>query len=149
MPLPAFREDGWLLEGHHAATWEEISAHFGGEPGSRRNSLLSSLLSWRDTACAKGLAGWIILDGSFVSQKDAPGDFDLVFLYDEATEALVKHDAEAQALTDYQAYRAAGYLGDVFALPASLQRLSPRLGGTDMFDFDRQGTRKGVVEVTL
>ena len=36
MALPAFREDGWLPEGHHAATWQEVALRFGGEPSSRR-----------------------------------------------------------------------------------------------------------------
>lgn len=149
MPLPGFRPDGWLPEGHHATTWDEIVARFGGPPGSRRAVVLSGLLGWRDAVRAKGMGGRLILDGSFISQKPAPGDFDLFFLYDGDTEALLKTDAEARALTDYQSCRAAGFQGDVFALPLSLRELSPLLGGTDMFDSDRQGISKGVVEVTL
>jgi len=149
MSLPQFREDGWLPEGHHPATWEEVSARFGGESGSRRAAVLASLLNWRDAARTRGLAGLIILDGSFVSNKSAPGDFDLVFLYDELSEGLIKDDAEARALMDFQACRALGFQGDVFALPLSLQKVSPLLGGTDMFDTDRQGKSKGVVEVIL
>ena len=111
--------------------------------------MLTSLLKWRDAARAKGMAGLVILNGSFIPSKEAPGDFDLVFLYDEATEALVRNDTEAGALADMQACHEAGFRGDVFALPLSLQRLSPMLGGMGMFDKDRQGTLKGVVEVTL
>ncbi len=149
MSLPQFRQDGWLPDGHHAATWEEISARLGGERGSHRAAVLSSLMDWRDAARAQGLAGLIILDGSFVSDKGTPGDFDLVFLYDEISEKLVRDNAEARALTDFQACRALGFQGDVFALPLSLQRLSPLLSGMDMFDTDRQGKLKGVVEVIL
>jgi hypothetical protein len=149
MALPSFREDGWLPEGHHAATWPEVALRFGGVPGSRRAATLSSLLRWRDAARAKRMSGLVILDGSFISSKDAPGDFDLFFLYDAPTETLARNDPEARALTDYQACRALGFLGDVFALPASLQKFSPLLGGLDMFDFDRRGTPKGVVEVML
>ena len=149
MALPVFREDGWLPEGHHAATWQEVALRFGGVADSRRAAILSSLLKWRDAVRAKGMTGLVILDGSFISAKEAPGDFDLFFLYDEATEALARNDPEARALTDYQVCRALGFRGDVFALPASLQKLSPLLGGPDMFDFDRQGTPKGVVEVMI
>ena len=149
MSLPQFREDGWLPEGHHIATWEEVSARFGGASGSRRAAILASLLNWRDAARARGLAGLIILDGSFVSDKNAPGDFDLVFLYDAASEGLIKTDAEARTLIDLQMCHALGFQGDVFALPLSLQKLSPLLGGTDMFDTDRQGKLKGVIEVTV
>ena len=149
MPLPAFREDGWLPEGHHAATWQEVALRFGGEAGSRRAAILSSLLRWRDAVVAKGMAGLVILDGSFISSKEAPGDFDLFFLYDEAAEALLRTDPEARLLTDHQACQTLGFQGDVFALPASLQKFSPTLSGLDMFDSDRQGTPKGVVEVTI
>ncbi len=149
MALPAFREDGWLPEGHCAATWQEVALRFGGEPNSRRSLILSSLLQWRDAVRDKGIAGLVILDGSFVSSKEAPGDFDLVFSCDEATELLLRTDLEARKLTDYQACRRLGFLGDVFALPASLFIFSPLLGGLDMFDLDRQRKPKGVVEVLL
>jgi len=36
MPLPAFRDDGWLPEGHHLAIWEEIIARSGDVPGSQQ-----------------------------------------------------------------------------------------------------------------
>lgn len=149
MALPAFREDGWLPEGHYAAAWQEVTLRFGGEPGSRRSSILSSLLQWRDAVQYKGMAGLVILDGSFVSSKEAPGDFDLVFSYDAATEVLMRTDMEARKLTDYQACRRLGFLGDVFAFPASLLLFSPLLGGLDMFNLNRQRKPKGVVEVLL
>lgn len=101
MALPAFREDGWLPAGHYIATWQEIALRFAGETDSRRAILLASLLAWRDAVRAKGMAGLVILDGSFISSKHTPGDFDLVFLYDEASEDLVRKDPEARQLTDY------------------------------------------------
>jgi len=149
MSLPPFRDDGWLPEGHHRTTLEELTVRFGDQMGSRRAVVLLSLLQWRDEARAAGLAGLVILDGSFISRKEAPGDFDLVFLYDEASEQLLKSDSNARALTDMQACHKAGFRGDIFALPLSLQRLSPLLGGMDMFDRDRQGQTKGVLEVLL
>lgn len=36
MPIPSFRADGWLPDGHHIATWEEIIERFRGEAQSRR-----------------------------------------------------------------------------------------------------------------
>lgn len=65
------------------------------------------------------------------------------------TEALVQTHAEARARADYQACHALGFVGDVFALPASLGASSPTISGLDMFDFDRRGKAKGVVEVPL
>ncbi len=80
MPLPEFRPDGWLPEGHHPTTWDEIAARFGGPLSSRRAAVLSGLLEWRAAMRAKGMGGRLILDGSFISEKAAPGDFDLFFL---------------------------------------------------------------------
>lgn len=149
MPLPLFRGDGWLPAGHYRTTWEEVIARFGDQAGSRRAVVMLSLLRWRDEARAAGLAGLIILNGSFVSRKEAPGDFDLVFFYDEASEKLIKSDNNVRMLIDMQACHKAGFRGDIFALPLSLQSISPLLCGMDMFDRDRQGQPKGVVEVLL
>lgn len=149
MALPAFQANGWLPEGHHSATWQEISLRFSGEDDSRCAAVLSSLLAWREAARAKEMTGLVILDGSFVSAKEAPGDFDLVFSYTEETAVIIRNDPAARQLIDYQSCRTLGFLGDVFALPASLQQNSPLLGGLDMFDFDRQGRPKGVIEVPL
>src|SRR5579871_1463083 len=98
MPIPPIRPDHWLPEGHHYATWEEIEVVFGGEPGNFRRATLNWLLAWRDAARAKGLSGCVVLNGNFISEKESPGDFDLLFLYDAASEALVQQDAEALAL---------------------------------------------------
>lgn len=82
MPLPEFREDGWLPEGHYGAPWEEVTDRFGGSPGSRRERLLQVLLSWRDEAREKGISGLLLLNGSFISSKEEPGDFDALLVYD-------------------------------------------------------------------
>jgi hypothetical protein len=39
MALPDFRDDGWLPEGHHTVTWDEVVEMFGGSPGSRRSMI--------------------------------------------------------------------------------------------------------------
>ena len=148
MSLPALREDGWLPEGHHETTWEEIVAAFGGGPGSPRAGVLARLLEWRDAARSKGLTGRIMLDGSFISRKPVPGDFDLIFVYDEATEALLNRDPEAQNLIDYSRCKEAGY-GDVFSMSAVMVREHPAFCRTDLFDTDKSGRPKGVVEVSL
>lgn len=81
--------------------WEEVVAGFGGESGSPRVRVLSGLLAWRDALRAKGMAGLVILNGSFISGKPEPGDFDLIFVYDEDTRLLIDTDEEAKTLTSY------------------------------------------------
>ena len=79
MSLPPFRDDKWLPEGHYPATWDEIIAAFGGEPGGQRARVLARLLDWRDRLRQHGITGRLILDGSFVSARADPGDFDVIF----------------------------------------------------------------------
>ncbi len=113
MSLPEFRPDGWLPEGHHSTTWEEITLRFGGEPDSRRAAVLIGLLAWRDAVRAKGMGGLLILDGSFISQKSAPGDFDCIFVYDEVTSTLLARDTEASDLLRHTTIKDC-FGGDVF-----------------------------------
>lgn len=73
MTIPPFDEGGNLPPGIHNATWEEIVDRFGSN--ARRDELLTglheALVSLRDAGCGRAY-----LDGSFVTAKDEPGDFD-------------------------------------------------------------------------
>jgi hypothetical protein len=149
MPLPPFRDDGWLPEGHHPTTWEEIAAVFGGESGSRRAQIHARLLAWRDAARARGMAGLVILDGSFISRKAEPGDFDAILVYDDATDTMLKQDPEARALVDCANCKDR-FGGDIFAFWEGNVRQFPRFCRIDGFDLDKVNLQpKGVVEVTL
>src|SRR4029077_17061705 len=83
MPLPGFREDGWLPEGHHLVTWEEVIVRFGGPAGSKRARILENLLRWRDRLTEKRITGKLILNGSFISAKPDPADFDAILIADD------------------------------------------------------------------
>jgi hypothetical protein len=149
MPIPPSRPDQWLPEGHHTASWEEIEAVFGGEPGSLRREVWTRLLAWRDATRAKELSGRVVLNGSFISAKETPGDFDLLFIYDAASEAIVQQDAEALALIDPIRCKAA-FGGDVFACSASMVEAYPQFFPTDSFDQIKfTDVKKGVLEVDL
>jgi len=115
----------------------------------RGAAVLSGLLAWRDAARAKGLAGLIVLDGSFISRKDAPGDFDCIFVYNTSSSQTVSQDREALALLD-NAHCKERYSGDVWAFSEEAVREFPafcRIDGFDLHKMTRQP--KGVVEVDL
>lgn len=80
MPIPAFRPDGWLPEGHHPAAWDEVVATFGGSGEGRRAALTRALLDLRDALAALGVTGSLLLDGSYISDKPEPGDFDVLLI---------------------------------------------------------------------
>jgi hypothetical protein len=71
--LPNFDERGFLPPGEHLATWEEVRERFGGNP-TRERLLLGlerAIILLRAANCPR-----VWLDGSFVSSKPEPGDFD-------------------------------------------------------------------------
>lgn len=148
MALPPFRDDGWLPEGRHPTTWDEIEVVFGGEPESQRARVFSNLLSWRNEVRNAGLFGMLILDGSFVSTKVNPGDFDAIFVCDEACEERVIQEGEAKELTDYVRCKERG-LGDIITFLESTVRRFPHFCRLDGFDMDKRGVLKGVVEVRI
>ncbi len=77
--IPPLRRDGLLPPGVHPADdWAEVVQRFGGTP--ERASLLQKLRlgleNLRDAGCA-----WVLLDGSFVSDKPDPNDVDGCWQY--------------------------------------------------------------------
>lgn len=71
--IPPFAKFGLLPPGIHWTTWEEFSQHFGFT--ARRQTLLvglkAALASLADAGCQA-----VYIDGSFVTRKAEPNDFD-------------------------------------------------------------------------
>ena len=74
--LPGFRSDGYLPDGLHGASIDELRTRFGG-PSARRRRLMSRIAYWHHLAVAVG-AERMLIDGSFVTAKCDPGDADVV-----------------------------------------------------------------------
>jgi hypothetical protein len=72
--LPPFdHETGRLPEGEHPAEWQELMERFGWNP--RRRQLLDVLADAIDALAAAGCSR-LWLNGSFVTAKEEPADFD-------------------------------------------------------------------------
>lgn len=148
MALPRF-EDGWLIPGHHTTTWEEIESVFGGEPGSKRAQVLAHLLDFRKRTKEHGISGRLLLNGSFISAKTEPGDFDCLLIYDEATENLMNSTPDIANILKYGYWKDQGY-GDVFIFSEAAVLKYPTMCRLDMFDTEKHtGKLKGLVEVLL
>jgi hypothetical protein len=94
---------------------------------------------WR--TCAAGCAAAIV-DGSFISNKEEPSDYDLAFDPVGVNGSLVdpvlrRHDDQRKAMK-------AKYFGDVFPWGA-VACTTTRLIYRDFFQRDRSGVVKGVV----
>src|SRR4051794_40774616 len=79
--IPAL-EDGVLPEGVHDCTFAELTEAFGQFQGSdRRLTLTARLKAYLDEARRSGLVVAVIVDGSYVTAKEAPEDIDLIIVY--------------------------------------------------------------------
>lgn len=116
MPIPAFREDGWLPVGHHAASWNDITGRLGGPADGQRGALIKMLLNWRDALRNYGVSGLLILDGSFVSAKGAPDDIDAIFVCDVVSIEIFATNEDAARLVSYVWMKQNGF-GDYSSSP--------------------------------
>ena len=132
---------GYLLPGVHDAGWRDVDSRF--TDNSHRARLLGGLLAACRNLAAAG-CGELLLDGSFVTAKPLPED------YDGAWETVgVEPDRLDPVLLDFTRGRAAmkaKYLGDLF--PASALA-APGVLYRDFFKTDRNGVEKGVVLINL
>jgi hypothetical protein len=141
--IPPFDRRGNLPPGIYKADWNELEARFGGSPG--RVVLLSGL---REALVALGDAGCrtVYIDGSFITAKEEPGDFDACWNAEG-----VRLDVLDPVLRDFSEGRRAQkqrYCGELF--PADL---AAEPGGTlflSFFQRDRDtGSQKGIVMIDL
>lgn len=82
--LPPFNERGDLPPGVHAAGWQELAERFGAGPV--RQARLRTLRHLHLLAAATGHLARFLVFGSFVTEKTAPGDVDVVLIMDEGFE---------------------------------------------------------------
>jgi hypothetical protein len=141
--IPDFRDDGALPPGVHSAEWTEFAARYGTNP--HRRQLLTGLKEGLEMLAAAGCT-WVYIDGSYVTAKDFPADFDAcwdlrgvdpsaldpVFLnFDNGREAQKKR-----------------FLGEFF--PAHIPEGASGKTFLDFFQTDKHtGNSKGIVAIAI
>jgi hypothetical protein len=81
MAIPALTPDGFLPEGIHDCSLVEIGERFGQfQRSDRRCRLFERLEAYIREAKTSGVVRAIIVDGSFVTDKEAPNDIDLIVI---------------------------------------------------------------------
>jgi hypothetical protein len=140
--IPEFVESGNLPPGIHVATWQEIVARFGGNAHRRRllSGLKTVLQSLKEASCQRAY-----IDGSFVTEKEVPNDFDCCWDEEEVNGDLL--DSILLIFDDGRAAQKAKFLGECF--PAhSLGTIDKTF--IDFFQQDRNsGEPKGIVLINL
>lgn len=143
--LPPYKTDGKLPPGVHFCIWDEFVDRFGTTP-HRLNlitGLKQAMLHLQQAGCQT-----IYIDGSFVTKKEVPGDFDAC--WDTTGVDLTKLKRIAPNLLKFEARRAAQkaeYGGEFF--PAGWPADSVGTLFLDFFQMDRDGNAKGIVAIDL
>jgi hypothetical protein len=143
--IPQFNSDGNLPQGIHLCNWEEFVARFGKTP--QRLSLISGLKTAIAQLQSAGCPT-IYIDGSFVTHKLVPGDFDAC--WDANGVDMAQLQSIAPALLKFDAKRAAQkatYGGEFF--PSGWPADSTGTLFLDFFQMDRDGNPKGIIAIDL
>lgn len=140
--LPPFDQlTGRLPEGEHEAEWEELVDRLGWN--RRRRQLLDGLAAAIEALATAGCRR-VWLNGSFVTSKEEPGDFDACWDTDG-----VDLDALDPVILDLSAGRAAQksrYGGELF--PNVIEAESG-LVFAEFFQNERDTGRKGIVVLKI
>lgn len=81
MPIPNFIEDGFLPEGIHSCSENEITERFGRfQTTDRRPTLNAGLINYIEELKKANIGKYLIVNGSFVTSKDSPGDIDVLLV---------------------------------------------------------------------
>jgi len=141
--IPEFSREGKLPVGIHWATWHDVDRQLGFS--ERRRLLLgglrSALRALRAAGCRK-----VYIDGSFVTVKEEPGDYDACWDIEGIHVELL--DAVFLDFTRGRRAQKQKYLGEFF--PAQMpEGLSAKLF-LEFFQTDKEtGKPKGIVGMNL
>lgn len=141
--IPAFDEQGNLPPGIYHATWEAIVTRYAINTRRREqlDGLLSALHSLRAAGCTTAY-----LDGSCVTAKEHPGDFDACWESAGVDASLL--DPELLDFSSARAAQKARYRGECFPVEVAADP-----AGTTFLDYFQQdrdtGQPKGIIAIDL
>jgi hypothetical protein len=143
MSIPSFDTRGNLPPGVHFATWTEFVARFA--IGGRRHKLISGLASALSLLASAGCLT-IYVDGSFVTSKSEPGDFDACWSVESVD--VDKLDAVFLTFANGRAAQKERFGGEMF--PAELPEGLTGCTFLEFFQVDKEtGASKGIVSLAL
>ncbi len=132
-----------LPAGIHAATLSEVAARFATNPKRRLQfrGLIAALHNLRGAGCARAF-----LDGSFVTGKPQPGDFDACWDPFGVNPALI--DPVLLSFDNHRAAQKAKYQGEFF--PSTIPADAVGTIFIEFFQVDRfTGASKGILAIDL
>lgn len=141
-----FQENGMLVPGVHTISWDEFVLEYG--YNLHRSNLISGLKMALDHLKSVGCK-LVYIDGSFVTQKVDPGDFDAC--WEHAGVDLLKLKVTYPVFFDFANGRAnqkSIYGGELMPAEA-VAKLNPKTLYRDFFQFDKEDNRKGIIGLKL
>ncbi len=141
--IPAFRPDGYLPEGLHAASEAEATFRFGSS-SPRRRRLILRLRRWVELARRVG-ARRLLIDGSFVTAEPGPHDVDAVVLLPADFQRQV--DAGSDPALELEHMLLTRHPAEIFAAEDEADWDAWVEFFARTREFDRR--RKGIVEIEL
>ncbi len=142
--IPDFDDTGNLPEGIHFATMDEIIKRFGYNP---KRAWLIDGLKLLIASLEKANCPLVYIDGSFVTYKEIPGDYDLCWSLIDVIEERID-----PVLLDFspagRTIKEKKYRGDIF--PAELPEGGSGKLFVDFFQTDKNtGKGKGIIAIKI
>ena len=140
--IPAHDSNGNLPPGVHEAEWTEIVERFGTTPHRLQllHGLLEALRSLQNAGCLRAY-----LDGSFVTDKTVPGDFD--GCWEVAGVDASRLDPVLLDFENGRAAQKARFGGELFLAETDADELGTSF--VEFFQKDRSGVPKGIIAINL
>ena len=141
--IPSFDEYGLLPPGIHWASWDEIIERFG--TSSWRLRLAAGVRAAVENLKSAGCQT-IYVDGSFVTAKEVPNDFDAC--WEEVGVDPLALDPVLLTFDPGRTTQKAKFLGELF--PASIIASEDGFSFLEFFQTDKEtGRPKGIVAIDL
>lgn len=141
--IPPFEYNGNLPQGIHWATWHEFADRFGGTSHRRRliRGLKKAIDSLRSAGCKS-----VYIDGSFVTSKANPVDFDGCWDMEGVDPSLL--DPALLNFNNGRSIQKWKYMGELF--PAQFTENGSGKIFLEFFSVDKEtGNPKGIVALNL
>ena len=146
MPLPNLNHAGELPEGLHRATIDEVIAQFGSGT-SQQEIMTARLRRIHQLANDTNHLQRLIIFGSYITSKPEPNDIDLALIFDDDFDMSACTESAKRLLNHQQATNEFG--ASVFWIRPSLLFLETIDEFILGWQVKRDGTRRGIVEVTI
>jgi hypothetical protein len=141
--IPEFDENVNLPPGIHFGDWQEFKERFGYTP--KRAKMISGLEELMKQLKAAECRT-IYINGSFVTNKIDPGDFDFCWDRDDVNIDYLRQNAPLILKYYDSAAQKAKYKGEIYP---SDQPVDESTISIEFFQRDRKQNRKGIVAINL